>query len=314
MLATIRIGTRGSKLALWQAEWTASQLRNRGHDVELIVVSTHGDVTSQSLAVVGGQGLFVKEIQQELLAGTVDVAVHSLKDLPTKITPGLCLAAVPARESTDDCLISREGLTFEQLPAGARVGTGSSRRGSQLLAWRPDIQIVDIRGNVDSRLRKLDEGNFEAIILAAAGLVRLKLLQHVTEYLPRDRVLPAVGQGALGLECRANDSATQSALKQLDDNHTRAAVLAERSFLAALSGGCLAPIAAIGGMQPNGLLQLSGRVLAVDGSRKIEGCRAASPTDAIELGEQLAAELLAQGASELINSVRHEGESLGHMA
>ncbi len=191
---------------------------------------------------MGGQGLFTKEIQRELLADRVDVAVHSLKDLPTITVPGLVLAAVPERESTDDCLVSRERLKFEALPSGARVGTGSSRRQAQLRAWRSDVEVVDIRGNVDSRLRKLHDGEYDAIVLAAAGLTRLELSEHIVERLPQDRMLPAIGQGALGLECRESDVRTFDALQSLNDAVSQAAVMAERSLLKHLLAGCLAPL------------------------------------------------------------------------
>jgi len=303
-LSTIRIGTRGSKLALWQAEWVAAQLRQRGHDVELTIISTQGDVSTQSLSQVGGQGLFTKEIQRELIAQRVDVAVHSLKDLPTLPIDGLCIAAVPERETTADCLISRSGETFLQLPAGAKMGTGSSRRKAQLLAWRDDVQIADIRGNVDSRLRKLEEGHYDAIVLAAAGLTRLKLLQSVTEELPQERMLPAIGQGALGLECRADDQSTREALTQFNHPVSFAEVAAERALLRSLLAGCLAPVAALGKVDGGGKLHLTARVLSLDGRETLEG-RAAGPMDeAEEIGECLAAELREQGAMEFIDRAR----------
>ncbi len=303
-MSPIRIGTRGSQLALWQAEWVAEQLRQRGHAVELIKISTQGDVSTESLSQVGGQGLFTKEIQRELLAGTVDVAVHSLKDLPTVSVPGICLAAVPPRETTADCLISRDDLKFEQLPAGSRIGTGSSRRGAQLLAWRSDIVVRDIRGNVDTRLRKLEEGSYDAIVLAAAGLTRLGLQQRITEQLSQQRVLPAIGQGALGLECREEDAATRGALEQLSDQPSFMAVTAERALLAALLAGCLAPVAAIGKTTGDGTLRLQARVLAPDGSRMLDGRLDGPISQAAEIGVQLAQQLSAQGAAELIQMAR----------
>ncbi len=303
-LSTIRIGTRGSKLALWQAEWVAAQLRQRGHDVELIIISTQGDVSTQSLSQVGGQGLFTKEIQRELIAQRVDVAVHSLKDLPTQPIEGLCIAAVPERETTADCLISHSGKTFLHLPAGAKIGTGSSRRKAQLLAWREDVEIADIRGNVDSRLRKLEEGHYDAIVLAAAGLTRLKLLQSITEVLPQERMLPAIGQGALGLECRADDQPSRQALTQLNHPVSFAEVASERALLRSLLAGCLAPVAALAKVDGGGKLQLTARVLSLDGRESLEG-RAAGPMDeAEEIGECLAAELREQGAMEFIDRAR----------
>ncbi len=303
-MATIRVGTRGSKLALWQAEWVAAQLRQRGHEVELTIIATQGDVSTQSLSQVGGQGLFTKEIQRELIAGRVDVAVHSLKDLPTIPIDGLCIAAVPERETTADCLISRSGELFVQLPAGARIGTGSSRRGAQLLAWRQDVTIADIRGNVDSRLRKLEEGHFDAIVLAVAGLTRLKLLPLITEELPQDRLLPAIGQGALGLECRNDDHATRQALEQLNHAVSFAEVTAERALLRSLLAGCLAPVAALGKVELNGELRLTARVLSLDGQTVLNAELAGAIDQADKIGESLAEELRAIGATELIERAR----------
>ncbi len=303
-MASIRIGTRGSKLALWQAEWVAGNLTSRGHEVELVIISTRGDVSAQPLSQVGGQGLFTKEIQRELLSKRVDVAVHSLKDLPTVAVDGLCMPAVPERETTADCLISRDSLPFTKLPAGARIGTGSSRRGAQLLAWRNDLQIHDIRGNVDSRLRKLEEGQYDAIVLAAAGLTRLKLLSVVSETLPQDKILPAIGQGALGLECRAEDADTIAALSQLNDPATFAEVAAERALLRSLLAGCLAPVAALGKSNPQGELKLQARVLSLDGQHIIEGETTGPLEQAEALGAQLAEELRARGAQELIATAR----------
>lgn len=303
-MSAIRIGTRGSKLAMWQAEWVSGQLQRKGHDVELKIIATKGDVSTQSLSQVGGQGLFTKEIQRELLAGEVDVAVHSLKDLPTIPIDGLSLAAVPERETTADCLISSNSVPFADLPAGSRIGTGSSRRGAQLLAWRPDVSIADIRGNVDSRLRKLEEGQYDAIVLAAAGLTRLKMLEVITETLPQDKMLPAIGQGALGLECRSDDDATRSVLAKLNCEKSFAAVAAERSLLAALLAGCLAPVAALAQVNSADELHLQGRVLSLDGTQVISSELTGNLQSAVSLGERLADELRNQGALELIETAR----------
>ncbi len=288
---------------MWQAEWVAGQLTERGNEVELIQISTKGDVSQASLSQVGGQGLFTKEIQNELLAGNVDVAVHSLKDLPTVEVPELELAAVPQRETTLDCLVSRKNLKFEELPPGSIVGTGSSRRGAQLSAWRGDIAIKDIRGNVDSRLRKLKEGQYDAIVLAAAGLTRLGLYEEVTEELSQERVLPAIGQGALGLECRADDDSTKDALTGLNHEPSFHAVMAERQLLASLLAGCLAPVAALGSVVHE-QLQLKARVLNTEGSELIEGAQSGTPEQAKQIGEGLAESLRSQGAEELIATVR----------
>ncbi len=299
----IRIGTRSSKLALWQAEWVAAQLHQHGVETELIHVSTRGDTSTQSLAEVGGQGLFTKEIQLAVLEDRADVAVHSLKDLPTVPVEGLRLAAVPERETTLDCLISRNGERFEQLKPAARIGTGSSRRGAQLLTWRPDVVIHDIRGNVDTRLRKLDDGDFDAIVLAAAGLKRLGLHERVSEELPQSRMLPAIGQGALGLECRAEDNLALKTLNALNHGPTFAAVTAERQLLNCLLAGCLAPVAGLA-MPSEKELCLRARVLARDGSQCIEGELSGSLEDAAQLGQQLADELASRGARELIEAER----------
>lgn len=299
----IRIGTRSSKLALWQAHWVVAELQQLGYQTELVHIATQGDVSSQSLSQIGGQGLFTKEIQRALLDERVDVAVHSLKDLPTLPVEGLILAAVPMRESTRDCLISRSGQDFESLPANSKIGTGSSRRAAQLLAWRNDVEILDIRGNVDSRLRKLDEGQFDAIVLAAAGMKRLELYDRVTQELPQDRVLPAVGQGALGLECRVSDETVRAALERLSDPSTYAAVTAERQLLASLLAGCLAPVAALGTVE-SGQLTLAAKVLAPDGSQSLSGVLTGPLTDAQVLGEQLANQLRDQGAEALIRLAR----------
>lgn len=302
-MSSIRIGTRGSKLALWQAHWVQSQLSRHGHDVELVKISTKGDVSTASLSQVGGQGLFTKEIQRELLAERVDVAVHSLKDLPTEVVPDLTLAAVPERETTVDCLISRGGEQFTELAEGAAVGTGSSRRGAQLSAWRKDVFIKDIRGNVDTRLKKLDDGEFDAIILAGAGLHRLELSDRITEVLPQTHVLPAIGQGALGLECRSEDTETKAALADLNHADSFDSVVAERTLLASLLAGCLAPVAALATVE-SGELRLKARVLAFDGSQMLETEVAGPQGDAIALGKQAAIQLLDNGAEELIAIAR----------
>ncbi len=303
-MAKIRIGTRGSKLAMWQAEWVSGQLTQRGHKIELAIIATQGDISSASLSQVGGQGLFTKEIQRELLRGHVDLAVHSLKDLPTVPIEGLTLAAVPERETTQDCLLSRHGLSFEELPSGATVGTGSSRRAAQLLAWRPDIIIKDIRGNVDSRIRKMAEGHYEAIVLAAAGLTRLKLNSHITQLLPQTRILPAIGQGALGLECRSDDQTTREVLEHLSHADSFAAVIAERSLLSSLSAGCMAPVAALAQVNAANQLELTAAVFSSDGQQAIRGAQSSAMEHAAELGQQLARELIKQGADELIAAAR----------
>ncbi len=244
---SLRLGTRGSRLARWQSEWVAARLRalHPGLDVELVEIRTLGDIDRTSpLAAIGGLGLFTKEIQRALLDERVDLAVHSLKDLPTRGPEGLVLAAVPAREDPSDALISPRFRTLDALPPGAKVGTGSQRRRAQLLAIRPDLDVRELRGNVETRLDHARLGKLDAVVLASSGLKRLGLEAEITETLLSERFLPAVGQGALGIECRADDRATRDLLGPLNDPATRRAVLAERQVLADLEGGCTIPLAA----------------------------------------------------------------------
>ena len=301
--AGLRLGTRNSPLARWQSDWVASQLGERGVDVELIPITTRGDVVSGPLGSVGGQGLFTKKIQQALLDGQVDLAVHSLKDLPTDDVPGLALAAVPPRAGMLDAYVSNQWGELGQLPDGAVVGTGSLRRRTQLLRLRPDLDIREIRGNVDTRLKKLDDGEFDAILLAEAGLVRLGLAARITQRLAPEVMLPAVGQGALGLETRADDVAVRELLAPLDHAETRAAVTAERQMLAALRGGCLAPVGAWGRVA-DAVLSLDGVVLNEDGQERVFASHSAPPEKAAGLGQRVAEHLLSQGAADLISSVR----------
>lgn len=305
----IRIGTRASPLARWQAQWVSDALTAAGHATALVPITTRGDVQQVApVEQIGTRGVFTKELQRALLASEIDVAVHSLKDLPTEPVDGLILAAVPQRESPCDVLVSRDGMPLAALPAGARVGTGSLRRQSQLLHHRPDLAVAPIRGNVDTRLRKLDEKLFDALILAQAGLNRLGLADRATQVLPTDVMLPAVGQGALGLETRAADQATRAALAALDHTASHDAVLAERSLLASLDGGCLAPIGALATVDAANRMRLEAVVLSRDGATRlhsgIEG-DAMDASGAIEIGRRLAGKLLEQGAAALIQAARH---------
>jgi len=302
MMIPLRIGTRGSPLALWQAHHITTLLHAVApqQPVELIEIQTTGDqVREVPLSQVGGDGLFTKEIQRALQLGTVDVAVHSLKDLPTFAVEGLLLAAVPRRGPTGDALVSRRHRSFADLPAGAVVATGSLRRRAQLLYRRPDLQIVNIRGNVETRLRKLDEPGLDATILAQAGLERLGLHQAITEILDASWMLPAIGQGALGLECRAEDVRARELLKPLNDAATRGAVLAERALLRGLGGGCQVPIGAATAVM-GARLTLRGVVIDVDGKRRIEASLEGGTDTPEELGQRLAEQLLALGARELL--------------
>lgn len=305
--AVLRVGTRASALARWQAEWVAAQLAQLGQATQLVPISTRGDREQSGpiAAISGGDGVFTKELQRALLADEIDVAVHSLKDLPTAPVEGLALAAVPARGPIGDLLVLRSGTSIDDLPPGAVVGTGSLRRRAQLLNRRADLQMADVRGNVDTRLRKLSEGQFDALCLAEAGLHRLGIAGLATYLMPREWMLPAVGQGALGIEIRSGDSTTLRAVIQLDDRATHASVLAERSFLSSVSGGCLAPVGAWGRLAGDAqTLRLEAAVLSVDGQQRLVADRTA-PIDApTTLGRQVAEELLASGAGELLAEAR----------
>jgi hydroxymethylbilane synthase len=306
MNASLRIGTRGSPLALWQARHVADLLRplTGSRPVELVEIETSGDVVRDlPLSQIGGDGVFTKEIQRALLDGRVDVAVHSLKDLPTTVVPELVLAAVPPRGPAGDAFVSRRFRRFDELPQGATVGTSSLRRRSQALHRRKDLQLINVRGNVGTRLDKLDGTEMDALILAQAGLERLGLGGHITEILDPLWMLPAVGQGALGLECRVDDVTSRVLLAPLNEPATRQAVLAERAFLRALGGGCLVPIGAAAVVR-DGVLTLRGAVLPPDGSARIAGEEVGPDGEAEVIGSQLAAALLASGARELLSRPR----------
>jgi hydroxymethylbilane synthase len=305
MMKVIKIGTRGSALAVWQAEWVRSQLLSLHPEchVELVKIKTTGDkILDVPLAQVGGKGLFVKEIETALLEGRVDLAVHSMKDMPAEIPPGLCIGVIPERENPLDVLISRNGHKFEGLPKEARVGSSSLRRGAQVRHARPDITVHPLRGNLDTRLRKLETEGLDAIILAAAGVKRLGLEHRITEYIPDTLMLPAIGQGALSIEVREDDEAIRRLTVPLDHKETRLAVESERAFLAQLEGGCQVPIAGHARVI-EGRVELTGLVAEVDGSvllrETIEG-----PVDrGEELGVELAHRLLEQGAREILDNV-----------
>ena len=301
---TIRIGTRSSQLALWQAQWVEAALQQLGAMVEIIEISTQGDQQqSEPIAELGLQGVFTKEIQAALLRREIDLAVHSLKDLPTETVPGLALSAVPERENCSDALVSPKGILLENLPPGARVGTGSLRRQAQLRAIRGDLQTLNIRGNVGTRLEKLDGGEFDAIVLAVAGLRRLGWESRITEDLGPPRMLPAPGQGALGIECRQADEQLLQFVSQLDHLETRAATDAERAMLARLHAGCSAPVGAWGHVKHD-RLWLEGLVASLDGTKVLRASGSDSLENAQQLGSTLAQELLNQGAERLIQAAR----------
>lgn len=300
----LRLGTRGSALARWQADWTAARLSELGADVELVLIRTSGDRQQDGpVGAIGGQGVFTKELQHALLERRIDVAVHSLKDLPTESPAGLALGAVPERAPVADCLVSQPSWTFRELPQGARIGTGSPRRRSQLWHVRRDLAMLEIRGNVDTRLRKLDDGEFDAIVLAEAGLRRLGLDQRISEILPMSLMLPAVGQGALAIEIRADDAASAEWVRSLNHADSAIAVHSERAMLSALHGGCLAPVAGWGRVE-SGALHLTGVVTSLDGQVRLEATISGDPADADQLGHFVATELLAKGAGALIDQAR----------
>ncbi len=289
---------------MWQAQWVAAELESRGTAVELITLTTEGDAQqTEPISTGGTEGVFTRRIQQALVDKEVDLAVHSLKDLPTDVVEGLTLAAVPRRESVADTLICRQAESLDDLAKGATVGTGSLRRQAQLLRARPDLAVRDIRGNVETRLAKLDRGEYDAIVLAQAGLRRLELTDRITQVLGASIMLPAVGQGALGIESRAADGPAREALAALDHEPSHNAVLAERSMLAALRGGCLAPVGAWARIE-GGRLRLSAAVLSHDGRERLEETSDAEPSEAVELGQRVADSLLAAGAAELIKAAR----------
>ena len=298
----LRIGTRGSALALWQAEWVKAQLLAAHEElaVELLVIKTTGDkILDVPLAKVGGKGLFVKEIEEALLDGKADLAVHSVKDMPAELPEGLHLAVMPPREDPRDALISRNGAGLEVLPHGARVGTSSLRRAAQLLHLRPDLRIETLRGNVDTRLRKLESEGFDAIVLAAAGLKRMELSHVVSEYLEPERMLPAVGQGALGIETRTGDAFTNEVVASLAHPQTMTIVRAERAFLKRLEGGCQVPIGAHATMEGETLI-LTGMVADLEGVRLIRKELRGDAQQPEVVGERLAEVILESGGAEIL--------------
>jgi hydroxymethylbilane synthase len=294
----LRLGTRKSLMATTQSQMVADELTRRtGRAVELVGVTTEGDVSKALLAQIGGTGVFVNALRDKILSGEVDFAVHSLKDLPTAETPGVLLAATPTRDDARDALCGPSKLA--DLPRGARVGTGSPRRIAQLLALRPDLDVVPIRGNADTRLRKVADGELDAVVLAYAGLNRIGRLDAVAEVFETDQMLPAPGQGSLALECAAERDDLRALLGTLDDAVTRAAVTAERTVLAVLGAGCSAPLGTFATVEDQ-KLHLSATAAAVDGSRQIRLSASGHPERAKEIGRDLADRMLAQGADQLM--------------
>jgi hydroxymethylbilane synthase len=301
----LKIGTRGSSLALTQSGWIKSMIEARHPDVsvELVRITTKGDkILDSALSKIGGKGLFVKEIEDALLRKDVDLAVHSIKDVPAEIPEGLCLPVFPEREDPRDAFISMNYPSLSDLQEGASVGTGSLRRSSQLLNIRPDLKIIPMRGNVDTRLKKLEAGEFQAIILAAAGLKRLGLAGRITQLIPTDTCLPAIGQGALGLETREGDTRVMDIISFLNHTETELTVRAERAFLKRLEGGCQVPIAGLC-VKEGSFIRLSGMVAELDGSRIIKNELVGPKDKPEELGEALAERLLNAGAEKILAAV-----------
>ena len=306
-MPTLRIGSRGSQLALWQANHISALLRARGHEVEVEVIQTTGDkITDVALAMVGTKGMFTKEIEEALAAGRVDLAVHSLKDLPTELPSGFEIAAVTKREDARDAFCSRLYSTIQDLPHGARIGTSSLRRQAQLKAIRPDLDIHPLRGNVDTRLRKLEQGEYDAIILASAGLKRLGKTELVKQIIPPEIMCPAAGQGALAIEIRDGDAATRQHLEFLNDPAARAATTSERALLSRLGGGCQVPIGAFAEMR-GGKLHLEAIVADPDGSKLLRESRDGDLNDPEKLGNDVGQTLLSRGSDKILEAVYGRG-------
>jgi hydroxymethylbilane synthase len=298
----IRIGARGSPLSLAQTELVAAELRGDS-EVEVVPIRTTGDRSSDLTAGLTGKDLFTREIDEALLAGRIDIGVHSLKDLPSQLPEGLVLAAVPPREDPRDVLVSRHRRSLGSLPRGARVGTSSARRRAQILSRRPDTMVLDARGNVDTRIRRMNEGRWDAIVLARAGLARLGRLDEVTEVLPVSVMLPAVGQGALAVVVREDDGKIRERIAQLDHPASHREAMAERALLELLEAGCRAPIAGLA-RAGDGELSLDGAVFAPDGSRTLRADVSGRDVDPVALGREVASRLLEQGAAQLIERAR----------
>jgi hydroxymethylbilane synthase len=304
---TLRIGSRGSQLALWQANHISALLHARGHAVEIEIIHTTGDkITDVALAKVGTKGMFTKELEEALAAGRVDLAVHSLKDLPTELSPGFEIAAITEREDPRDAFCSRQYSRIEDLPQGARVGTSSLRRQAQLKAIRPDLDIHPLRGNVDTRLRKLEQGEYDAIILASAGLNRLGKTELMKHIIPAETMCPAAGQGALGIEIREGDTTTREKLKFLDDPAARTATTCERALLNRMGGGCQVPIGALAELR-NGKLHLEAIVADPDGTKLLRESRAGSIDSPEKLGNEVGEALLRRGGDEILAAVYGRG-------
>lgn len=309
-MQVLRLGTRGSKLALWQAEYVARELSSHlsGVDIKIITIKTKGDkILDVPLAQIGDKGLFTREIENELLNGTIDMAVHSMKDLPSLLGEGLCLGAVLPRENPHDVFISTRHQSLVSLPAGAVIGTSSLRRTAQLKKMRPDIKLVNMRGNVETRIRKMEEQELDGIILAYAGVKRLGYDNFIREIIAAEDILPAVGQGAVAIELRADDKETWRIVQTINDQNTWLETTAERAFLARLEGGCQVPIACLA-KKEEGHLKINGLIASLDGSRVYKAAMECGFDDVAGSGCQLAEQLLARGAGQILDEIRLQGE------
>ncbi|PWM52216.1 MAG: hydroxymethylbilane synthase [Clostridiales bacterium] len=305
---TVKIGSRDSALAMWQTKHVISELEKvtSAYTFEIVPLKTKGDkILDVSLAKVGDKGLFTKELEAAMLDKTTDLAVHSMKDVPTNLVDGLIIGSILKREDPRDVLISPKGYTFQTLPEGAKVGTSSLRRKAQLQNLRPDLKICDVRGNLNTRMRKMHEENFDALILAAAGVIRMGWSDEISEYLPMDIFLAAVSQGAIGIECREDDAEIMALIAKINDGETATCVCAERALLRALEGGCQIPIAAHAVIK-NDTLKLNGLVASLDGKRVIKETLSGNKDNAEEIGLELAKKLTALGADEILAEIRQE--------
>ena len=305
MKQNVVIGTRGSKLALWQAEHIAGRIRARYPEIEVTlkkIVTTGDKILDVPLAKIGGKGLFTKELENAMLSGEIDLAVHSLKDMPTELPEGLILAAITTRADASDAFVSLRYKSLDALPQGAKVGTSSLRRRAQILKYRPDLQTIDLRGNLDTRIKKLENQEMDAIILATAGLKRLGLEQYITQIRPIEICLPAVGQGALAIETRQADAEVLSVLEFLNDSETIAAVTAERAYLREVQGGCQVPVGVHGEVNGDQLL-LEATILKIDGTREVRERICGCCSEAEELGIKLAQKMLAAGGKEILDEL-----------
>jgi hydroxymethylbilane synthase len=309
-MKVLRLGTRGSKLALWQAEYVARELSSHleGVTVEIVTIKTTGDkILDVPLAQIGDKGLFTREIENELLDGKIDLAVHSMKDLPSLLGEGLCLGAVLPRENPHDVFISTRHLSLADLPEGAVIGTSSLRRVAQLKKLRPDLTLANMRGNVETRIRKMEEQGLDGIILAYAGVKRLGYESYISEIIAEQEILPAVGQGAVAIELRADDEETSRLVNAINDRDTWLEITAERAFLARLEGGCQVPIACLARKEAD-QLKISGLIASLDGIKVYKACLECGLDDAASSGRQLAEQLLARGAGQILDEIRLQGE------